>query len=247
MTYTVCIQLPKTYYTIQSLTKEDTETIASAFEERLDSFFYSGRKYDLKDIQEFRVFAYDQPDDYHTKINASQEALKEGYFVGEYVFFKPHTLSKLFTDVTNDFIRKFAVERKQTATIEYPYVNKTRIDDLRSIKNASFDLKRVVKLCDEINHTFNDKCFIATIILVRALLDHIPPIFGKTSFTEVANNYGPRSFKDTMLTLDNSSRKIADLYLHTRISSKEDTPLEQQVNYSQALDLLLSEIVKLTK
>ncbi|MGG9971048.1 hypothetical protein ACQ33O_04560 [Ferruginibacter sp. SUN002] len=229
------------------MSKEDTETIASAFEDRLDSFFYSGRKYDLKEIQEFRVFAYDHPDDYHTKINASQEALKEGYFAGEYVFFKPHTLAKLFNDVTNDFIRKFAAERKQAVTVEYPYVNKIRIDDLRSINNSSFDLKRVIKLCDEINHTFSDRCFIATIILVRALLDHIPPIFSKKSFSEVANNYGPKSFKDTMHTLDNSSRKIADLYLHTHISNKEDTPLEQQVNYSQAIDLLLSEIVKLLK
>lgn len=247
MTYTVCIDLPKNYYTISRLTKDDVEVIAKAFEERLDSFFYSGKKYDLKDINEFKVFAYENPDDYHTNINASKEALDEGYFIGQYVFFKPHTLQKLFPDVTNEFIRRFAVERKQADNIVFPYINKTRLDELRNIKNASFDLKRVIKLCDEINHTFNDKCFIATIILVRALLDHVPPIFSKKSFSEVANNHGGKSFKETMLTLDNSSRKIADLYLHTHISNKEDTPLEQQVNYSQPLDLLLSEIIKLMK
>ena len=109
MTYTICISLPNSYYTMNRLSKEDVEFVASAFEERLDDFFFGGKKYDIKDITEFRIFAYDNPDDFHTKINASKEALDEGYFSGKFVYFKPYTLGKLFPEVTNEFIRKFDI------------------------------------------------------------------------------------------------------------------------------------------
>lgn len=244
MIYSVCIETPNTFYNISQLTKEEVELISSAFEEKLDDFFLSGRKHDIKDIKVFKVFSYANTEEYTTGIN-SEEIKGEAYIVANRAYFKPYSLVKLFPDVTNDFIRKFSVTRKNVETIEYPYINKTRLDELRNISSTSFDLKRLLKLCDEINNTFNNKCFIATIILVRALLDHIPPIFGKRTFIEITNNYSGKSFKDSMLFLDNSSRKIADLYLHSHISNKEVIPVEQQVNYSQPLDLLLSEIIKI--
>lgn len=47
-------------------------------------------------------------------------------------------------------------------------------------------------------------------MLTRGLLDHVPPLFGRSSFAEVANNYsgGGRSFKETMHHLENSARKV---------------------------------------
>ena len=247
MKYSVCIELTKKIYNINRIDKEDVEIIAAAFEDRLESFFFSGTEYVIKDVKKFKVFAYENPEDYHTRINGNELVKNEGYFFENRVYFKADSLSRLFSDVTNDFIRKFSTDRNQAKTVFYPYVNKLRIDELTLLSNNNFDLRRLIKLCDEINHTFNNKCYISTIILVRAVLDHIPPIFVKKTFTEVANNYGGKSFKETMLHLDNSSRKIADLYLHTQISNKEDVPLEQQVNFSQSLDLLLSEIIKSLK
>ena len=49
--------------------------------------FYLGKNYDLRDINEFKVFEYDKPEDYHKKLNESRDALKEGHFVGKYVFY----------------------------------------------------------------------------------------------------------------------------------------------------------------
>jgi len=79
------------------------------------------------------------------------------------------------------------------------------------------------------------------------MLDHIPPIFQYNKFSEVANNYGKggKSFKESMERLENSSRKIADGYLHSQIRSKEILPNDTQVNYSNDIDLLLSEIIRL--
>jgi hypothetical protein len=243
MTYTVCITIPKDYYTITCVSEDDVKFIAAAFEAGHESFFLSGKKYDMKAISDFQVFSYDQPDDYHTKINGSQEALKEGIFKDGFVFFPPHALSKLFTNVTNDFIRRYSVNNSADKSGTAAFINVNRIDVLRSKTNSSFDLRRLIRMCEEINQTFSDRCFLSTIFLVRSLLDHVPPIFGRKSFAEIANNHGGKSFKEAMLHLENSSRKIADLYLHTQIKSNEILPEPQQVNFSQALDLLLAEVI----
>ena len=71
--------------------------------------------------------------------------------------------------------------------------------------------------------------------------------FGFDTFAEVTNNYkGSKSFKDSMKNLENSSRKIADAYLHNRIRKKESLPNENQVNFSHDLDVLLGEIVRIS-
>jgi Sec-independent protein translocase protein TatA len=60
-------------------------------------------------------------------------------------------------------------------------------------------------------------------MLARALLDHIPPIFGFHTFPDLASQYGGggKSFKECMNHLENSSRKIADAHLHSQIRKKE--------------------------
>jgi hypothetical protein len=89
----------------------------------------------------------------------------------------------------------------------------------------------------------------AVAMLVRAILDHVPPIFSCKNFAEVSNNYGggSKSFKQSMANLESSSRKIADSHLHTQIRSKEILPNKTQVNFSNDLDVLLAEIVRLLK
>ena len=83
-------------------------------------------------------------------------------------------------------------------------------------------------------------------MLTRALLDHIPPIFGVNTFAEVANSYkSSRSFKESMLHLNNSCRKIADAHLHVPIRKKEVLPSKTQVNFTNDVDVLLAEIVRL--
>lgn len=129
---------------------------------------------------------------------------------------------------------------------EIQYINRERINELRKLKQTRFDLSKFIRLCEEINICFSNKCYFSVIMLVRAILDHIPPIFQYNKFSEVANNYeGGKSFKESMERLDNSSRKLADGYLHNKIRVKEILPNETQVNYSNDIDLLLSEIIRL--
>jgi hypothetical protein len=83
-------------------------------------------------------------------------------------------------------------------------------------------------------------------MITRAIIDHVPPLFGLETFAQVSNNYaGAKSFKEAMRHLDLLARNIADLYLHEHIRNREALPLPQQVNFGHALDLLLGEIIRI--
>lgn len=130
---------------------------------------------------------------------------------------------------------------------EIMYVDSARIDELRAITSPSFDLVKLIKLCEELNACYANSCFLAVTMLTRAILDHVPPILGCRTFKEVANNYGGRSFKSSMQHLQKSLRNIADSYLHLPIRSTESLPTEVQVNFSNDLDVLLQEIARVLR
>jgi hypothetical protein len=104
-------------------------------------------------------------------------------------------------------------------------------------------------LCKELNKNYSASSYLSTAILLRSILDHVPPIFECANFAEVANNYagGSKSFKQNMSHLHNSLRKIADAYLHEQIRKKESLPNKTQVNFAPDLDTLLGEIVRVLK
>jgi hypothetical protein len=127
-------------------------------------------------------------------------------------------------------------------------IDDERLDQLRSLPRDNFDYSRLIQMCEEINASYRSRAYHAVAALTRAVLDHVPPIFGVRSFAEVANNYpGSKSFKDAMDHLQNSARKIGDAHLHTQIRGAESLPVATQVNFSNSLDFLLSEIVRLAK
>lgn len=127
-------------------------------------------------------------------------------------------------------------------------ISESRLTELRALKPPGFDFRRLIRLCEELNIAYREECYLATAILTRGLLDHVPPVFGKTSFSEVANNYGGggKSFKETMQHLENAARKVADAHLHMPIRKSETLPTAQQVNFAAQLDVLLGEIVRIT-
>ena len=85
-------------------------------------------------------------------------------------------------------------------------------------------------------------------ILVRAFIDHIPPLFECKNFIEVANNYkGNTSFKKLMKKLQDSLRNISDSFLHDQIRKNEELPNLNQVSFIPEIDALLSEIIRINK
>lgn len=125
------------------------------------------------------------------------------------------------------------------------YINLERLSELKKIQSKNFDLSKLIKICEEINVCYENKCYLALIILLRSLLNHIPPIFNFKTFNEVCGGYGKRSFKEIASRLNESSRKIADSYLHDPIRKKETLPNRTQINFSQELDYILAEIISI--
>jgi hypothetical protein len=137
--------------------------------------------------------------------------------------------------------------REQAAASRLTIIADSRITELQALTSQDFDFKKLIRLCEEINKVYSEGCYFATAMLTRSLLDHVPPIFGKKNFDEVANNHGGKSFKGTMQHLQNASRNVADGHLHQQIRKSEALPTAQQVNCAQQLDALLEEIVRITK
>lgn len=151
-------------------------------------------------------------------------------------------------DETENFHKNpYLIEDKEKFRNQNVYfINLERIRELKAIKSKKFDLIKVVCICEELNKASSVKNSISASLLVRALIDHIPPIFNCNNFSEVANNYsgGTKSFKKSMMNLDNSLRNIADNNIHSQVRVKEVLPNLTQIDFTPELDLLLSEIVR---
>lgn len=150
------------------------------------------------------------------------------------------------------------VQRKQNrpsllqSTQRPPYVAPTRIAELQALQNPAWDLRRLIRMLQELNLAHANDMNMATAMLLRAVTDHVPPIFGKTAFAQVAAQHtaGPgegRSFKGAMAPLAESMKHIADGLLHVHVRPTETLPSSTQVDYRQSLDVLLGEVVRLLR
>lgn len=129
-----------------------------------------------------------------------------------------------------------------------PYVSELRIVQLAEIKHPDFDFTRLIALLHELNSARRNNNYLSIAFLVRAVIDHIPPVFGFNTFIEVANNYkASASLKRQMVNLQKSLRNVADAYLHEAIRSHEDLPHYAQVDFSAALDHVLGEVARVLK
>jgi hypothetical protein len=117
------------------------------------------------------------------------------------------------------------------------------IESLSKVTSGSFDTTKLREYCREINSSFYHGNFVACLLLMRTVLNHVPPIFGHTTFSQVAANSG-RSLKDNWEHLDEGLRKLADLYAHQPIRSKEQYPTKGQVEpFRPQFELLIQEVL----
>lgn len=131
------------------------------------------------------------------------------------------------------------------ASRKTPYVDESRISQIKSLQSDDWDFSKLGQLCVELNAANESDSRFATAMLVRAIADHVPPLFQCANFEEVPANWGESgSFKQLMEQLDESLRDIGDGILHDQIRPRETLPSEEQVDFRQALDALLAEIVR---
>lgn len=130
-----------------------------------------------------------------------------------------------------------------------PFVSQVRIQELRTLKSNEFDFRRLIRLCEELNVSISNGSFLASSMLTRSIIDHVSPIFKKGNFTEVANHHsgGGKSFKDAAKDLNDLHRTISNTWLHQQIRNKEVLPSFPQINCAVQLDILLGEVVRISR
>lgn len=137
---------------------------------------------------------------------------------------------------------------EQSSLDSVPYVSEQRLTQLSEAHSPDFDFTRLLALLYELNSASRNRNYLSIAFLVRAVIDHVPPIFGLHAFTELTNNYqSTKSFKKHMEHLQSSLRNVADGYLHVPIRSKEDLPHFTQVDFRSPLDQLMGEVVRVLK
>lgn len=128
------------------------------------------------------------------------------------------------------------------------YVHASRLGALRSLTGKQWDVARLVQLCDELNIAYANNCTMATAMLVRSIVDHVPPVLGCKTFNDVESSYaGAKSFRASMKHLNHSLRNIADAHLHVQIRAKEVVPNALQVDFRADLDVLLAEVIRVLR
>ncbi|GGX71466.1 hypothetical protein [Saccharospirillum salsuginis] len=136
-----------------------------------------------------------------------------------------------------------------SANIQDAFVSEARVEEIESLQKEQFDTTKLGQLLVELNRAYSEHSYFTCLMLIRAIVDHVPPIFKKTKFSEIVNNYadGGKSFRESMKHLDASCRKFADGSLHCQIRSKESVPTRHQVEFKADIDALLGEIIRVLK
>lgn len=152
-------------------------------------------------------------------------------------------------------IKRIRKNRLQTGEIGIPksaYVGLKRIAELRAVPTTQWDTRRLVRMLEELNSAHANGMYLTVGMLLRAIADHVPPVFAQTNFEGVASNHSPgtgdaRSWKGAMGKLKDAMKHIADSFLHQQIRKKEILPDEPGVEFRAALDLLLAEVVRVLR
>lgn len=102
------------------------------------------------------------------------------------------------------------------------YVDTQMVASLSAISDLPHDLTKLLKLISELNENYSRGNGYAAHALLRAILDHIPPIFGFKNFNAVANNYRwSQTDKAYMRKLDEFKLQANDV-MHRQLSRTPD-------------------------
>src|SRR5215472_6015231 len=97
-------------------------------------------------------------------------------------------------------------------------------------------------MCREINSSYSHGNILATALVMRTVLNHVPSVFGHDTFAQVVAGVG-KSLKDSFNHLENGLRKVADFHIHRKIAANESYPTAAQVEpFKPQFELLLQQV-----
>ena len=203
--------------------------------QRVVVLFLSEEQFPESDIEKIEKFTIKSATDifndiFPTRFMTRDTQAMTGHYVAPHIYYD--ALARFISDFPDD-LKSFSFELEKMDRKKIPskeigdsdskksyYIENSVILSLSELRSEKYDLVKLIKLCKELNDNYSLGNYLSCGMLIRAILDHIPPIFNKSTFTEVANNYGTKSFKDIILPLEDTARKISDSYLHNTIRKR---------------------------
>lgn len=136
--------------------------------------------------------------------------------------------------------KRYNFEAQEESTV---YVNQEIIEGFIKKQNG-FNYKKLIRLLGELNSNFAAGYPYSSSMLIRAILDHIPPLLGRGSFEEVVDSYPwSRTDKEYMKRLLDF-KNDADDALHRQISKDQDLLEMDNLPNSNRVNRLLQECLK---
>ncbi|HEY8783517.1 MAG TPA: hypothetical protein VIM16_17960 [Mucilaginibacter sp.] len=247
MKYNVYIQCDNGSFNIFNLDENSILNVVNAYKKGSKGVTVNFVKYHFKTISEIAIVTNDKGLTTE-ELEKYAEQFDSSFSFGKYPL-DTGLLSQFGKNVTSDFLedKNFGYEQTETKPNKKTdlYVNSKRLQELQQLKHSNFDLSKLIRICEELNSNWINENFFTVGLLLRTIINHVPPIFDATftSFDKVIGGYGSQSFKKNMKHLNESLRSSADGYTHFLIRKKEPLPNEQQVDYKNNLDVLLAEII----
>lgn len=132
---------------------------------------------------------------------------------------------------------------KDSVAINSAFLNTEVLEELKKITNPKYDTAKLVKFCEELNDSYSRANYISCALLIRAVMNHVPPIFNAEKFSQVVAN-SSRSVKAVLSHLESQARPIADLHTHFLIRAKEQVPTKYQIEpYKPSFEILIQEVI----
>lgn len=219
--------------------------------QRGKSFFLSGDEYHCDHFNSLKIFQNDK--DYSVE---ELKKRKENYgngrgFLG-HTYFESYQLKEFGKDITDDVIGDLPYGYQKDNETEYArnvndlFISTERINDLKKLEGSvKYDLKKLIKICYEINDNYVNENFYSVSLLIRTILNHIPPAFnGRESFEQVLSELNGRKHqtrREVFSRLQDLQRKLADLTAHERLREHEPTMDAQDVQFIPEINFLLKE------
>lgn len=127
----------------------------------------------------------------------------------------------------------------QEPHVERTYINPRVLDQLREAAQRFWDTTKLVALAEELDACVQAGHVYASHAVLRALLDHVPPLFGQKAFAGVASSHPWGKTDKSYMRRLSIFRDEADDALHRQISKSPDLLMLDHFPQSAAVNALL--------
>lgn len=147
--------------------------------------------------------------------------------------------------VVIDALREAAEDPDYAATVaaNQAFLDQETLARLKAVESTSLDCSRLIAMCEELNDAYARANYISATLLIRAIMNHVPPVFQAQTFAQVVANAG-RSVKHILGRLEQEARPVADLHTHILMRASEGIPSKNQLEpYKAPFEVLIHEVI----